>query len=229
MKLLPTIVLICLSIPLTGSATENDFGTWTTFSTTGAFETDGDDSRWHYWFDAQARYFDLGSGINQWLARPAIGYEFDNSVKGWAGYARFRTRNRAGNVTDENRYWQQINWPAVDWNGGRIAMRVRLEQRSVDTGDDIRLVGRFRANYVRPVGEDGDTSLTVAIEPFFDLRDTDWGGDAGLGQNRVFILFGRRLSDSVSIEAGYMNQYIWVDDGENRINHFGVLNFKVKL
>ena len=227
--LLPMVVLIWLTIPSTGSATENDFGTWTTFSTTDAFQTDGQDSRWHYWFDAQARYFDLGSGINQWLVRPAIGYEFRNSVKGWAGYARFRTRNRVGSVADENRYWQQIEWPAVDWNGGRVAMRVRLEQRSISTGDDIGLVARFRANYVRPVGEKGDTSLVVAIEPFFDLRDTDWGGDDGLGQNRVSILLGRRLSDSVSIEAGYMNQYIWADSGENRINHFGVLNFKVRL
>ena len=219
----------CLVFPLTGSATENDPGAWITFSTTDAFQTDGQDNRWHYWFDAQARYFDLGSGVNQWLARPGIGYEINDNVKGWVGYARFRTRNSAGDVADENRFWQQIDWTAGRWNDGRVSMRVRLEQRSVSVGDDTGLVFRFMAKYVRPFGESGGTNLIVGIEPFVDLRDTDWGGDSGLGQNRVFVGFGRRMSERFSFEVGYMNQYIWRDDAENRSNHFGVLNFKVKL
>ena len=85
------------------------------------------------------------------------------------------------------------------------------------------------AKYVRPIGENGSTSLILAIEPFVDLRDTDWGGESGLSQNRVLIGFSRRFSDRLSIEAGYMNQYIWRDNAENRVNHLGVLNFKVKL
>jgi len=227
--LLSFFSVICVAFPLSGSATENDPGTWVVFSTTDAFQTDGEDSRWHYWFDAQARYFDLGSGANQWLARPGIGYEISDNVKGWVGYARFRARNSAGDVADENRYWQQIDWTAGRWNDGRISMRARLEQRSISVGDDVGLVLRYRAKYVRPIGENGSTSLVVAIEPFVDLRDTDWGGESGLGQNRVLIGFSRRFSDRLSIEAGYMNQYIWRDNAENRVNHLGVLNFKVKL
>ena len=230
MKLLLSFFsVIFMAFPLSGSATENDPGAWIVFSTTDAFQTDGQDSRWHYWFDAQARYFDLGSGANQWLARPGIGYAISDNVNGWVGYARFRARNSAGDVADENRYWQQIDWTAGRWNDGRISMRVRLEQRSISVGDDVGLVLRYRAKYVRPIGQNGSTSLIVAIEPFVDLRDTDWGGDSGLGQNRVLIGFGRRLSDQLSIEAGYMNQYIWRDNAENRVNHLGVLNFKVKL
>ncbi|NNL50297.1 MAG: DUF2490 domain-containing protein [Woeseiaceae bacterium] len=221
--------IICVAFPLSGAATENDPGTWITFSTTDAFQTDGQDSRWHYWFDAQARYFDLGSGVNQWLARPGIGYEINENVTAWLGYARFRSRNSAGDVSNEDRYWQQINWSAGSWNGGKVSMRARLEQRSISVGDDTGLVARFLAKYVRPIAKYQDTNLIIGIEPFVDLRDTDWGGDAGLGQNRVFIGFGRRVSDRLSIEAGYMNQYIWRDNAENRINHLGVLSFKVKL
>lgn len=219
----------CLALPTTGSATENDLGAWTVISTTDAFQSDGQDSRWHYWFDAQARYFDLGSGVNQWLVRPGIGYEINDTVKGWVGYARFRTRNAAGEVSDEDRLWQQVGWTAGRWNGGRVSMRVRLEQRSISTGDDTGLVLRFMTKYVRPIGANGGTSLNIGVEPFVDLRDTDWGGDAGLGQNRVTITIGHDLSDRFTVEAGYMNQYIWRDSAENRSNHFGVLNFKAKL
>lgn len=226
---LSAVALICLAIPLTGSATQNDPGAWIIFSTTDAFQTDGQDSRWHYWFDAQARYFDFGSGINQSLVRPAIGYGITNNVKGWVGYARFRTRNRAGDVADENRFWQQIDWTAGRWNDSRISMRVRLEQRSISVGDDTGFVVRFMAKYVRRIGENGSTNLIIGVEPFVDLRDTDWGGESGLGQNRVFIGLGRNLSDRFSIEAGYMNQYLWRDSAENQINHLGVLYFKVKM
>jgi hypothetical protein len=226
---LSAFAVICLAFPLSGSATENDPGAWITFSTTDPFKSDGEDSRWHYWFDAQARYFDLGSGVNQWLVRPGVGYELGGSAKGWVGYARFRTRNAAGDVADENRYWQQIDWNAGKWNGGRVSMRVRLEQRSVSVGDDTGFVFRFMAKYARPIGENTNTNLVIGIEPFVTLRNTDWGGDSGLRQNRVSIAFSRRYSDRLTIEAGYMNQYLWRDGAENRSNHFGVLNFKVKL
>jgi len=210
-------------------ATDNDAGVWTVFSTTDSFSETGPAGRWHYWFDAQARYFDIGSGTNQWLVRPAIGYEIRDGVKAWAGYARFRSRNSAGRVSDENRYWQQLDWRAGRWLDGNVSMRVRLEQRSVDVGDDLRVVLRFMTKYVRPFARHEDKSLIIGLEPFVDLRDTDWGGDAGLGQNRIFVGMGWKLSDKVTVETGYMNQFIWVDSAEDRINHLAILTIKARL
>lgn len=227
----PLVVLLaaCIVSPRAALATENAPGTWAIFTTTDAFQTDDGASRWRYWFDAQARYFDLGSGINQYLVRPAIGYQIGDNLRGWVGYARFRSRNRVGNVTDENRYWQQLDWTAGRWNDGTITMRARLEQRSVSSGDDIGVVLRFSTKYVRPLDRARGTQLILALEPFVDLKDTDWGGNSGLGQNRLFVGVGWQLSDTTSLEAGYMNQYIWADSGEDRINHLALLNFKVKL
>ena len=210
-------------------ATQHEPGVWTIFSTSDSFPASGEASRWHYWFDAQARYFDVGSGTNQWLVRPAIGYEIRDGVKAWAGYARFRSRNGTGRVADENRYWQQLDWRAGRWQDGNISMRVRLEQRSIDVGDDLRVVFRFMTKYVRPIAGHEDRSLIISLEPFVDLRDTDWGGDAGLGQNRIFLGIGWRLGDKVSLETGYMNQLIWVDGAENRMNHLAIMTIKAKL
>ena len=99
-------------------AAEDAPGTWLTATITDAFQTDEGATRWHYWIDAQARYFDLGSGINQYLLRPAVGYALRDNLTAWLGYARFRTRNRTGNIADENRYWQQLSWTAGQWRGG---------------------------------------------------------------------------------------------------------------
>jgi hypothetical protein len=46
---------------------------------------------------------------------------------------------------------------------------------------------------------------------------------------RTAVGVGWRVSKSLSIEAGCMNQYIWADSGEDRVNHLGVLNSKLKL
>lgn len=213
----------------TAMATEQDDGVWAVFTSTDTFPAGDTTSRWHYWFDAQARYFDLGGGINQYLVRPGVGYDINDNLSAWVGYARLRARNRSGNVADENRYWQQLSWTAGRWNNGTLSLRTRLEQRSLNIGNDLGVVLRVLAKYVRPIGNDGKRYLSVGIEPFVDLKDTDWGGEAGLGQNRGSIGVGWRVSDKLIIEAGYINQFIWVDGGEDRMNHLAVIHFKMKL
>ena len=233
LRLTRLAALLCAGVVGTLStpahATESDEGIWTIFTSTDAFPASDGASRWHYWFDAQARYFDLGSGISQYLVRPGVGYEISGNLSAWVGYARLRARSRSGNVIDENRYWQQLSWTAGRWNNGTLSMRARLVQRSLSSGEDLGVVLRVLAKYVRPIGDDGKRYLSVGIEPFVDLKDTDWGGDSGLGQNRLSVGVGWRVSTKLTIEAGYMNQFAWVDSGEDRMNHLGVINFKMKL
>lgn len=64
----------------------------------------------------------------------------------------------------------------------------------------------------------------VAIEPFFALRETDWGGSSGLRQNRFSLGVAWKLSDKTTLETGYMNAFVWVDNGEDRMNHLAVFN-----
>lgn len=222
------LLLVC-SLPKQAAAVDQDPGIWTIFSTTDAFQTADGPSRWRYWFDAQARFFDPGSGANQYLLRPAVGYDLNDNVTVWAGYARFRTRNTAGNYSDENRYWQQVTWTAARWDHGSLSMRVRLEERSVSSGDDLGLVLRYMAKYTRPIGVSGKRDFVVSLEPFFALRETDWAGSSGLKQNRLTAGVAWKLSDSTALETGYMNMYSWADSGEDRMNHLAIVNLKMRF
>jgi hypothetical protein len=210
-------------------AIDSDVGAWTILSTTDAFQTEDGPGRWLYAVDVQARYFDPGSGANQYLVRPGIGYDLGNSLSVWAGYARIRSRNQAGRVADENRYWQQLSWTTGRWGKGKVTMRTRLEERSVSVGNDTGVVLRFLTKYTQPIGQNGGMGLILSLEPFVDLRDTDWGGQSGLGQNRASIGIEWRLSDKLNIETGYMNQFIFADSGSDRMNHLGIVNFKMKF
>ena len=221
-------VLICL-LPAAAQATEDDIGIWAIFSTTDAFDTESGPSRWRYWFDAQARYFDIGSGVNQYVLRPGVGYDISSNMSVWAGYGYFHSRSASGATITENRFWQQLSWNVARMGGGELSMRARLEERSLSSGDDLGLVLRYMAKYVKPIGESKGIDLIFSLEPFFKLNDTDWGGDTGLGQVRTVIGVGWKLTPKAGIETGYMNQYILRDNAGNLMNHIAVVNFKVKF
>ena len=225
--LLLTIVLcLCRAAPV--AATENEPGVWAVFSTKGAFRSSGTDTRWLYHLDAQARYFDLGTGINQWLIRPAVGYKFGGRVNGWLGYARFRTSTATGVTVDEDRYWQQVDWSAGTAAEGKTTLRVMFEQRSVSIGDDLGLTLRLMAKYERGFGNGGQYFM-FGIEPFYDLVDTDWGGPSRLSQNRIFGGIGFPLGARLTGEIAYMNQYFAFERLENVSNHLGVVHLKAKF
>lgn len=221
------VICLCALFATAAQAADNETGLWTIFSTTDAITADGETTRWRYWLDAQARYTDFGSGANQYLVRPGIGYTLNPRTSVWLGYARFRTRNAAGAVSDENRFWQQLSWFAGRWQCGSVSTRVRLLQRSLSTGDDLGIVLRLQAKYSRPIGN--GRTFVASVEPFFDLRDTDWGGSARLSQNRVSLGIGWKQTERLSFEVGYMNQFLFRDNGADRSNHLGTVNFRVKF
>jgi hypothetical protein len=215
--------------PSPANATEHDPGLWAIFSSTDTIQSNGAPTRWRYWLDAQVRFFDLGSNTNQYLLRPGVGYDLNDNVTVWAGYARFHTRNSAGDYADEDRFWQQLTWDAARWQHGTLSMRVRLEERSVSTGDDLGLVLRFMMRYTRLLGKSGKRDFVAALETFYALRETDWGGSSGLRQNRLSFAVAWKLSDKTTLETGYMNAMVWVDNGEDRMQHLAVINLKKKF
>ncbi len=204
------------------SATEDDIGGWVALVTNGRFGNETGRIRYH--FDTQARYFDIGSGVNQWLARAGLGGDLGADVSAWIGYARFRVSNRAGVVVDENRLWQDLVFAPTFANGHRLSARVRFEQRSISEGDDVRLVGRAAARYTIPVGD--SSRFFLGGETFHDLNTTDWGGGTGQSQNRLFLGMGWSLGGRLSIEARYMQQLFKVDGGEDLLNHLGVVTLR---
>lgn len=226
---LAIVALLGCGAAVNALAAEEEIGIWGIFSTDGAFGSAETPSRWRYAFDAQLRYFDIGSGINQYQLRPGIGYAVSDNMSVMAGYLYGNASNGSGRTVIEHRLWQQLGWNAVRWSHGTLSMRARLEQQSLSSGDDLGWRLRYMLKYARPLGSAQNTEFTVSVEPFFALRDTDWGADSGLTQNRTAIGLGWKLSPTFAIESGYLNQYVFVDDAEDRINHIAVVNFKVKF
>lgn len=191
--------------------------------------SDEEPARWLFAFDAQARYVDVGSGINTWLLRPSVGYELGEDTRIWIGYAHFRARTRSGTLADEDRIWEQVDWKTSVAGDGDLSLRLRLEHRFSSLGDDTRHVARLMAKYARPLGNSGRRSLVLAAESFFDLNSSDIGGDTGMFQGRLAGGLAWKTGQDTTLEIGYMYQHAFVEIGPDRANHVAIARYKVIL
>lgn len=219
------LIVLLLVAATPALADEDLFGSWLVFAGDHAIG----DTPWRAVIDLQARYPDLGSGANQLVFRPSVGYQFANGVSAFAGYGRFRTHTANGDTNSEDRYWQQLGWQHGALWGGKLSWRLRVEQRHVSLGSDTALVGRFMAQFVKPIGTGGGRQLIASVEPFVDFRDTDWAVDRGVNQLRGYLGVRQAVNDGSAVEVGYLNQTFLRDNAPDRHNHLLMLIWRQRF
>ena len=182
--------------------------------------------RLKYWFDGHLRYFDDTDGFGQSIVRPGLGWKLSEQTTLWAGYAWIRTSPVQGGEFAESRFWQQ--WTqAGSLADSKTLLRSRVEQRWVETGDDVGLRFRQLARWQRPFENHPQTSLVLWDEIFWNLNDADWGARSGFDQNRLFIGLGFQpcRCGKNRIELGYLLQTINTAGESDRQNHLLSINF----
>ena len=216
----PCILLLLCALAIGAPAEPvEDFHTWAAVVTTGTLGNG--DSPYRYWLEAQGRYDDDSSHLNQSLLRGALGYAVAPRTVLWAGYAHV---NNDPQGTDEDvtehRYWQQLTWNgATPWAGFDLATRTRLEVRTVESFGDTGWRFRQLLKLSRPLGDASRLYLAAWDEVFLNLNDADWGADDGFDQNRVFAGLGLKLAPWARSEIGYMNQYVRRPGRADAMNH----------
>ena len=183
--------------------------------------------RVRWWLDFQARFRDDADGFLLSLLEPGVGYDVAPGTRAWMGYGWVHVAAPgADSDTDQHWIWQQVTWgrrlgPIV------LGLRPRFEERFSDRGDDV--AGRFR-QFVRitwPLPSTSRFYLTLFDEVLVNLNDADWGPRAGFDENRMFAGVGWRfdVGAKVSLELGYMNQYVQGSSSTQTMNHLAVMNF----
>ena len=181
-------------------AEPHDFQIWTPVYVTVNF-TD----KIQGWYEAQPRFGDDASQVNQLLLRTAFGYRFANHWSIWQGYAW--TPDIEPDFNTENRIYQQLlyiqRFPAI-----KVMSRTRLEQRWIEgvSGTAVRFRTLLRGQV--PFWKGGPWAFVVQDEIFFNLNSPTNGPDDGLDQNRLFVGFNRVLNKHLNVDAGYQFQSI---------------------
>ena len=192
-------------------------------------------SPWGVHLEVQNRLSDWGADWQQLLVRPGINYQIDPHWSVSAGYAYVRTdpygELPVAHSFDENRIWEQVQYKG-DWLGIGWTHRVRFEQRWIEelrqrTDGDFETAnwrGEQRARYLLrsdiPLTKDKKTYFALWDEVFFNFGGNILGNH--FDQNRAFAGIGRKLTDHVKLEVGYMEQSLHRRGGENWENNHTV-------
>lgn len=162
--------------------------------------------QWIVHAEAQPRWNDDISQRDQVIVRGGLGRRLGRRASVWGGYA-YIPRWSSGDVLHEQRIWQQFSATLPRVGRWTPSLRLRQEQRFLDQWGDSS--HRFRAlgRLVRPIGN-SPWSVAVWDEYFVTLDDTVRGPAQGFDQNRLFLTALRKLSPSVTFEAGYLWQVV---------------------
>jgi len=185
-------------------------------------------SRWRWWFDGHARFFEDADGYGQSIVRPGVGYAITDKSTLWVGYGWIRTSPASGSDFDENRIWQQWTTSA-SLGTATLSWRSRLEQRFVEGGDDVGWRFRQFIKLSQPIAFDSRLRLVGYDEIFFGLNNTDWGARGGFDQNRLFAGLGWQVEQGTNIEVGYLNQFVRRQGTEDLMNHILSLNLLLRF
>lgn len=221
-KLMIPLIWVLAMHPFANAMAEtvDDFGIWGAIQGQGSFtHTDAESSKWQWWMEGQARWFDNVNQLGQSIIRPGVGYKLSDQVSVWLGYAWIRTQPENKDHTDEHRIWQQLSWDKP-YAWGSLATRTRLEQRFLNTGDDTGWRFRQLLKYTHPLFTER-VYLSLWDEVFVNFNDTDWGANSGFGQNRLFAGFGVFIDSKkhYRFELGYLNQFISRESQDDLMNH----------
>jgi hypothetical protein len=205
--------------------TIDDTGCWLALFARGDIGHE-DSTRFKWWFDGHARFFDDAGGFGQSIVRPGIGYALNECATVWTGYGWIRSSPGSSPDFDEHRVWQQLTW-SKRLDPTTLGFRSRLEQRFLETGSDTGWRFRQLVSWRRQMPCAPQLSLVAWDEVFIHLNDTNWGAEGGYDQNRLFLGFGWKChpESRLRVETGYLNQHVNRSGFPDVANHLVAINF----
>lgn len=210
--LLLAMLLLCVATA-TRAETLEDGRAWLNLTAEGDVT-----QKWRWYLEFQPRFKEEAREFDQYIFRPGIQYRLSSNTLVGGGYAYVRSRT-ADDYSNENRIWQQIVHSRTWREDIQFVSRSRLEQRFLDTGDDMGLRYRQLLRVSRPLSALPSVSPLLWNELFINLKDTDWGAQSGFDQNRLFAGIAWRMTPDARLEFGYLNQYVRgrVQDSMNHV------------
>ena len=197
-------VIVCLFLlcPLLSYAQPADLGNWLIYI--GSKDLG---SKFNLHHEIQYRNYNAIGDLEQLLIRGGLGYDVGDRSNALVGYGFIRSENYINDtdkeVVNEHRIFQQF---ITKQNVGKLGLqhRYRFEQRFVE--DNFRLRFRYFLGLTIPISSfnEGNQALYLSIYDEVFLNTVANVFD----RNRLYGALGYRLSASVRIEAGYMNQFL---------------------
>ncbi|PKP93255.1 MAG: DUF2490 domain-containing protein [Alphaproteobacteria bacterium HGW-Alphaproteobacteria-16] len=155
--------------------------------------------------EAISRFSDDSDGLYEAEFMGGVTRTVAKGVSIHGGYVRVVNYSRGDVTRGEDRFRVQLG---LSGEAGPVKLsgRLRVEHRSVSTGDDTGYRFRPQIEASLPLG-DSAFSAFASHESLIPLNDTDWGEQAGYDRMRNLAGVSWKASDAIDVEIGYLNQY----------------------
>tara|TARA_R110002020_G_scaffold154714_5_gene335119 strand:+ start:17681 stop:18388 length:708 start_codon:yes stop_codon:yes gene_type:complete len=189
---------------------EPELGAWYVY----IGNTDFKESHFGVMGDVQYRNYSVFSDFQQFIARGAVSYSFENMpLKVATGYGFFNsgTFGESDAKFQENRIHQDFIWSQQLGKHIYTSHRIRLEERFVDD-QDFRTRARYMLAIKVPLTK---SDLSKNSVYFSGYSEVFINGQKNIGNGRKVTLFDRNwsfaglgysISDQLRFEAGYMRE-----------------------
>lgn len=218
--LLFTIILAFCQLP--SQAVPNDLQSWNAIVLEVPMN-----KRFNFYLDVQPRIGDDVTQLNKLVVRPAIHYKLNDNVMIGQG---FSWQPRVTPVfLNENRPYQDIIY-RKGFKRVRLTLRARTEERMINGTSGASIRERFLVRLNFPMGEKEKWGFIAANELFVNLNSVPVGPKGGLNQERLYYGVYRHLTETVTLEFGYMFNPIFNDyPNEYFIRHDILITLNINL
>ena len=214
------LILLIIAIPISSYSQESDLGNWLLYFGNMKIKND-----WNWHNEVQYRNYDAIGDLEQLLLRTGIGYNItENNNNVLLGYGYILSQNYVDGLDDkvdvnEHRIYQQF---ITRQNIGIVAVqhRYRFEQRFIES--DFRMRFRYFLSINVPLNNKEMIDNTVYLSAYNEIFLNTSGNT--FDRDRVYGGVGYRISKSVRLEIGYMNQFL-PNTNRDQINIISFINF----
>ncbi len=213
------IVAVCPAPALASS----DSQLWLTGNITADFAT-----RLRISQEVTTRFSDNRNGLYEVESNSMLGYRFGKKVTLWLGYTHAPNYSAGNFAVLERRFRQQVSVDnALKIGRGTVSGRMRLEERWREgtSGPAWRL--RPHAKFSLPVRN--KLALVVSNETFINLNTTTFQRVQGVDRMRNFAGVNVPLNRRIGAEVGYLNQYGFVREGDDTVDHVAALTLSASF
>jgi hypothetical protein len=188
------------------------------------------DDRWRIGQELTGRFSDNRNGLYEIESVTMLGYKVSKTATLSAGYV-FNPLYSSGDLTDrEHRLREQVSFDNFTQIGrGKLSARLRFEQRWREHQDGTAWRMRPYVKYTLPLRTGGKTALVLSNETFVNLKTTDFQRTKGVDRMRNLIAINTPLANNLNLEAGYLNQYGFVRNGDDSVDHVASMSLSLSL
>jgi hypothetical protein len=216
-------LLAALVTPTTARAAKSDSQLWTTAGVNVKLSDD-----WRLSQEVVARFSDNRDGLYELELTTLVGYRLNKVVTLWGGYVHNPQYSGGDFTVMERRAREQVTFDNFTKIGsGKLSARIRAEQRWREGADGTGWRLRPYLKYSIPLK--GKIALNLSDETFINLNNTSFQKTDGFDRMRNLISISGPLTKKLNGEAGYMNQYGFVRNGEDTVDHAAYFALSLNL